>query len=387
MATIDSYETSAGTRYRVRYRKPDGKQTAKRGFVRKRDAVEFLQSIEVQKRTGEFVAASAGRVTVAELSSAWLARKTATVSRSWGYSLDVAMRTHVLPRWGGTPVSKIDQLAVETWVAELGSRRSGTVTKRALGILQGILDDAVKGKRLASNPARNLDKLPRRSPKKHVYLNFDDVDALATACLTPDNARIVYVLALCGLRWGELIALRPRDVDFLRRRIEVHRNAVWVANKVEIEDTKGRENRSVPVAPFVLDMLAQQCEGKERDGLLFPNDEGTYRAQQKAPRGWFHRAVVRSGIDHQITPHALRHTCASLTVSAGGNVLALARMLGHKDASVTLRVYADLFDSDLDLLADQLQSDYTARGNVSKACPPLPGPAQSKHEKSPYLGR
>ncbi len=378
MATIDSHETSAGTRYRVRYRKPDGKQTAKRGFVRKRDATEFLQSIEVQKRTGEFVAASAGRVTVAELSSPWLARKTATVSRSWGYSLDVAMRTHVLPRWGNTPVSKIDQLAVETWVADLGSRRSGTVTKRALGILQGILDDAVKGKHLARNPARGVERLPKRAPKKHVYLNFEDVDALAAACLTPDNARIVYVLALCGLRWGELIALRPRDVDFLRRRIEVHRNAVWVANKVEIEDTKGRENRSVPVAPFVLDMLAQQCEGKGRDDLLFPNEEGTYRAQQKAPRGWFHRAVVRSGIDHQITPHALRHTCASLTVSAGGNVLALARMLGHKDASVTLRVYADLFDSDLDLLADQLQSNYTARRSVSKMCPPLAEPTSTQ---------
>ncbi len=94
------------------------------------------------------------------------------------------------------------------------------------------------------------------------------------ACLTPDNARIVYVLALCGLRWGELIALRPCDVDFLRRRIEVHRNAVWVANKVEIEDTKGRENRSVPIPSFVLDMLAQQCAGKSREDLLFPNEDG-----------------------------------------------------------------------------------------------------------------
>jgi integrase len=55
-----------------------------------------------------------------------------------------------------------------------------------------------------------------------------------------------------------------------------------------------------------------------------------------------------------ITPHDLRHTCASLAISAGVNVLALARMLGHSDPSVTLRVYADLFDTDLDAVAAAL---------------------------------
>jgi site-specific recombinase XerD len=52
-----------------------------------------------------------------------------------------------------------------------------------------------------------------------------------------------------------------------------------------------------------------------------------------------------------IAPHELRHTCANLTVSSGANVLAVSRMLGHKDPSVTLRIYADPFDSDLDAVA------------------------------------
>lgn len=53
----------------------------------------------------------------------------------------------------------------------------------------------------------------------------------------------------------------------------------------------------------------------------------------------------------QITPHDLRHTAASLAVSAGVNVLALQRILGHKSAKVTLDTYADLFDADLDAVA------------------------------------
>lgn len=67
----------------------------------------------------------------------------------------------------------------------------------------------------------------------------------------------------------------------------------------------------------------------------------------------------------KVTPHDLRHTCASLAVSAGVNVLALARMLGHKDPSVTLRVYADLFDDDLDAVAVTLHSRYS-RSSVGK---------------------
>ena len=55
-----------------------------------------------------------------------------------------------------------------------------------------------------------------------------------------------------------------------------------------------------------------------------------------------------------ITPHDLRHTAASLAVSAGANVKAVQRMLGHAKASMTLDVYADLFDEDLDGVADRL---------------------------------
>ena len=54
------------------------------------------------------------------------------------------------------------------------------------------------------------------------------------------------------------------------------------------------------------------------------------------------------------TPHDLRDTCASISISAGVNVLALSRMLGHKSAKITLDTYADLFDTDLDAVASAL---------------------------------
>ena len=70
-------------------------------------------------------------------------------------------------------------------------------------------------------------------------------------------------------------------------------------------------------------------------------------------------AVKRAGVQ-PITPQDLRHTCASLAISAGVNVLALQRMLGQKSAKVTLDTYSDLFDTDLDAIAAALDTAYVA---------------------------
>ena len=121
--------------------------------------------------------------------------------------------------------------------------------------------------------------------------------------------------------------------------------------------TKGREDRSVPVPEFVLNVISVQCPAKAPGDLVFGGRHGGYLSRPKSANGWFRRAVKAAGVQ-EVTPHDLRHTCASLAVSAGVNLLALARMLGHKDPSVTLRVYADLFDTDLDVVAASLHAKF-----------------------------
>jgi site-specific recombinase XerD len=76
---------------------------------------------------------------------------------------------------------------------------------------------------------------------------------------------------------------------------------------------------------------------------------------RNARRDWFDMAATFSGLDG-LTPNELRHTAASLAVSAGANVLALQRMLGHEKPSTTLDVYSDLFDEDLEAVAGALST-------------------------------
>jgi integrase len=83
---------------------------------------------------------------------------------------------------------------------------------------------------------------------------------------------------------------------------------------------------------------------------------------------WFARAVKRSGVP-RITPHDLRHSAASFAGSAGFNVKAVQKMLGHSSAAMTLDVYADLFDGDLDAVADALDHAVSL-ATVPKMCPP-----------------
>lgn len=367
MATVEKYQTkSGGTLYAVRYRKPDRGTTTKRGFRTKREAQAWAEDVEIDKRTGSYVAPSLGRITVAELSEAWLARKKQSVAPSSYHSMQSAYKAHVAPAWGRAPVADIDTLSIESWITTLSKKGlSAASVIRVHGVLAGILQDGVKGKRLAVNPARGIENLPRKTSRRHVYLSDDDVARLADE--SGQHRALVLTLAYCGVRWGEAIALRVRDVEFLRRRIAVHENAVQIGSRHAVGPTKGHENRSVPVPEFVLDELSVQCAGKNASDLVFPGRSG-YLPRPDSATGWFVAAVKRAGVE-TITPHDLRHTCASLAVSAGANVLALARMLGHKDPSMTLRTYADLFDTDLDALADTMHARYS-HSNVLTACSP-----------------
>jgi integrase len=158
----------------------------------------------------------------------------------------------------------------------------------------------------------------------------------------------------------DVIGLRVRDVEFLRRRLAVSENAVQLGVDHAVGPTKGRKARSVPVPGFVLDQLSAQCKGKAPSDLVFPGSDGGYLPRPKSDGGWFAGAVKRAKVQ-AITPHDLRHTCASLSVSAGVNVLALQRMLGHTSAKVTLDTYSDLFDDDLDAVAVTLHARYGSR--------------------------
>jgi integrase len=360
MGSVQSYSTAAGRRYRVRYRTPDHRQTDRRGFATKREAELFLATVEVTKARGEYVELSASRATLYGLGTEWLANQThlkpsslAPVANAW--------RTFVAPRWGSRQVGEIRHSEIQSWVRELTAGdekpRSATTVIRAFGVLAAILDVAVRDRRILSNPARGVN-LPRKTTKEHIYLSHDEVHALANN--SGDKAALVLLLAYTGLRWGEAIALRVRDVDHARRRITVSMNAVEVGGAIEVGTPKSHKRRTVPFPRLLATALIERAAGKTKDDLLFGDANGDHMRRTRVSTGsrsWFKTALTDAGLD-PMTLHDLRHTAASLAISAGANVKAVQRMLGHASAAMTLDTYSDLFDDDLNDVSDRLDQAY-----------------------------
>jgi integrase len=178
---------------------------------------------------------------------------------------------------------------------------------------------------------------------------------------------VVRFLAYTGLRSGEMAALRVQDFDMLRRRVNVSRSFTEVG-KLQFRPTKTGERRSVPFPASLADELSALMVGKAREDLVFTSERGAVlRGSTYRPRV-FNGAVEKCRKADEtfpdITPHDLRHTAASLAISAGANVKAVQRMLGHAKASMTLDVYADLFDDDLDVVADRLDSAIKSTTNL-----------------------
>jgi len=337
--------------WRPRYRDPAGREHA-RHFDRKVDAIRWLDSVTAAIETGTYVDPKAGNCALGEYAETWLSRqvqlKPSTRSR-----YTAIVRRHIVPAFGSVPLAKLERSAVAAWVLDLVDAGLAAPTVRhAHRILHMILNTAVDDGRLVRNPASRV-KLPRDRRREKRFLSHAEVAALADAA-GPDRL-IILVLAYCGLRFGELAALRVRNVDPLRRRLFIEESVTEVDGAMIFGTPKSHQCRSVPVSRSLIDALAEACVGKSRADLVFTAPRGGVLMLRNWRRRVFDPALAAAGLG-ELTPHELRHTAASLAVAAGANVKAVQRMLGHASAAMTLDVYSGLFDDDLDSVADRLDA-------------------------------
>jgi integrase len=125
---------------------------------------------------------------------------------------------------------------------------------------------------------------------------------------------------------------------------------VEVAGQIHEGTPKSHKIRDVPMPRFLRDELAGRVAELGADDLVFPSKSGTFMRRVRTSvhsKSWFKSAAESIGAPN-LHIHDLRHAAASLAVQAGANVKAVQRMLGHASAAMTLDVYADLFDDDLD---------------------------------------
>lgn len=290
------------------------------------------------------------RPTIAEVSASYLRapakggkpRKPSTVE-----NLESETRKHLVPFFGDRSVDRIDADDVADLIAALEAKGLSPKTIRnVIGTLSALFNFA-KGPRrrwATHNPCDGAE-LPAIADAEEIrFLTMAELQRLiehARKGMYQDLDRALYrVAAMTGLRLGELLALRWRDVDWVAGVIRVRRN--YVRGRYGTPKSR-RSSRAVPMADEVggvLDRLFQASAFQDDDNLVFGHPV-TGRAIPKANiTRRLHKALADAGLDSTHVFHDLRHTFGTTMAAAGVPMRALQEWMGHKHISTTER-YAD----------------------------------------------
>lgn len=341
-----------GRRYRARYRDLEGRQHSK-SFHRKVDADRWLREQLRKLDAGKWIDPGAGKLAFSEWAEAWLASKT-DIKPKTRKSYRTQLDARIYPRFERTPLAAINRDAVQAWVSDLGGRLSASSVRQAHQCLAAILEDAVAEGIIGRNPARRV-RLPRIEEPPRRFLTADEVDRLADAMPDLMHRSMVYVLAYGGVRFGELAALRRRRVDLDARKLRVEESVAEAKGGHTIGGTKTHQSRTVSLPGFVADVLAEWLAEVPDDpeAFVFPSSSGGPLWYATVRKVW-DPARERAGLE-DVTPHDLRHTCASLMRSVGADVKAIQQQLGHRSPVVTMTVYTHLFEGELDDVMARLE--------------------------------
>jgi integrase len=244
------------------------------------------------------------------------------------------INAHLLPAFGLERLEDITTEQVEAWSMKLAAH--GTMNNRTrlkiLTVIHGVMKRAVRVWKLPRNPVSDVEKpVQRRSVEIEVF-SPEEVMALVRKAASEQDAAIYLVAAFTGLRRGELVALRWRDVGFLRSHIRV------TASYTEggLSTPKSGKARSVPMAPVVAETLARLAQHDSDDALVFPGTHGTYLDASALYRR-YKAALRRAGL-RDLRFHDLRHTFGTQVIgNPQVSILQLKEWMGHADIDTTMK--------------------------------------------------
>ncbi len=274
----------------------------------------------------------------------------AVSAKTWsGYTQ--AWRLRIAPAFATTPLDEITPESIAEWLKGL---TVGPWAKVAtLRLLKSVLDIAVEDGRIPVNPATGVSAPPIPARDRHRYLTAAEVAALAAGL--GDQGDVALILAYTGLRWSELVGLRVKDVDLAARRLHVRRSAPDVEGKIVIGPPKTKSGtRSVALPLVVVEALAARIAGRHPDAPAVASPQGEMLRATNWRRHTHWNKVIEKLQLAPLTIHELRHTYASLCRAAGADLKYVQKSMGHSSLTVTANIYADIYDHELDAVADRL---------------------------------
>lgn len=273
------------------------------------------------------------------------------------------------------PLKDLDDVMLQKYFIKMSNTFSYESLKRLKGIISSTLSNAYVKKRIISNPLE-LVEIPSKSNcnssnnKKRTFLSQDEFFSLYDIVLEDSEIdtrlkAVTTILLFTGLRIGETLGLKWQDVDFsgetllIERRIkretlEKEEQKIGFPKTAILEADPKTENgkRGIPLPSEVVNILRElkkhQEKAKENAYDLYENNDYVFATDlgkavdSRNELRRFKRFLKRVNFRTDISFHSLRHSYASFLIEKGVNIETVSKLLGHSDATITLKIYSHI---------------------------------------------
>lgn len=170
-----------------------------------------------------------------------------------------------------------------------------------------------------------VERIPyaRRERRLPVVLSPEETARFLASIDVPQYRVLLTTIYSAGLRLGEALALRARDIDSSRMLIHIHQG-------------KGKKDRYVPLSPMVLELLREHWRREHLKDLIFPAPrDGSRTLCPTTIQKYVRRVSKRAGLSKKITPRTLRHSYATHLIENGTSARVVQVLLGHSNVHTT----------------------------------------------------
>ena len=336
-----------------------------RDGVRDRRVRTFTTAEEAQAALSEFQASRAieqlppaNRITLAQWLDYWLEEVIAP-NRAYTtyYCYRGMIKNHITPMLGGIKLQHLEPRQIQQYYTKMmreGGLDSNSVHKHHI-LLHTALKLAYRQDLLKENPVDRVEA-PREHPVRQVYYTPAQLKRLFERVEGTWLELVVKLGAYLGLRRGEICGLRWENVDLNRRLIKIKMTRTTAGSRIIEKEPKTETSiRTLGISGVgdLMDLLRAtrqyQLRQKERLGEAYQDSGYVIAYDNGAPRHpnmvtWTFQHVVKKYGLPPITVHGLRHTFASVANNAKIPLVDIGKALGHKDVSITGRIYTHIFD-------------------------------------------
>ena len=327
---------------------PNGRRTYVSGRSRE-DVRRKLDEVQSSRDAGTF--SDGGGLSLGAYLDQWLDQVVKPSVRPWTYlGYEVNVRLHIKPSLGNRPLDRVTPMDVQGLMNR--KTREGLSPKSVRHIratLRAALNQAIKWDLLTRNAATRVEP-PRLVPYEIRPFTPEEARQFLDH-IRGDRLEALYSVALTmGLRQGEALGLRWRDIDLDRGHLRVTNQLQRVDSRLVLVEPKTRGSRRTIVMPASIGVALRvhrqrQLLERDRAGKSWTDEELVFSTPSGGPLEGttvtrrFHELLDQAGLP-QRRFHDLRHSCATLLLVQGVSPKVVQELLGHSDIAMTMNTYS-----------------------------------------------